>query len=60
MILDDIIEPDVSFKKHSYFEWHYANGETMLSILSLADHTGDKKYSEFVKRFCDFTLEKIF
>lgn len=59
MILDDVIDPDVSFQKHSYFEWHYANGETMLSILTLADHIGNKKYSEFVKRFCDFTLEKM-
>jgi unsaturated rhamnogalacturonyl hydrolase len=59
MILDDVIEPDVSFKKHSYFEWNYANGETMLSILTLADHTGINKYFEFVKRFCDFTLQEM-
>lgn len=45
------------FQKHPYTEWHYANGTTMFGILALGTQTGDARYTEFVERFCRFTLE---
>ncbi|MEJ2634363.1 MAG: glycoside hydrolase family 88 protein [Calditrichia bacterium] len=37
-------------------DWHYANGETMLGLLAVARASGDRKYHDFVRKFCDFTL----
>lgn len=45
-----------AFVKHPYAEWHYANGVTMLGLLSLADASGDARYLNHVRRFCDFNL----
>lgn len=59
IILDDVIEENNSFTKHSYFEWHYANGQMMLGILALGDLTGETKYFNHVKKFCDFTLDNF-
>lgn len=57
LILKDVIPEGASFKKHSYFEWHYANGQTMLALLALGNATNDKTYVEFVKEYCDVTLK---
>lgn len=57
ILLDDIIKENYSFKKHSYFEWHYANGQMYLGMLALADASNYEKYSEHVKKFCNITLE---
>ncbi|MFQ5603025.1 MAG: glycoside hydrolase family 105 protein [bacterium] len=51
-----LIKPGNSYQRESYLEWHYANGATMLTLLQLGDATGDKKYVDFVARFCEFTL----
>lgn len=59
IILDDVINEKNSFTKHSYFEWHYANGQMLLGMLALADLTGKSKYSDHIKRFCEFTLENF-
>lgn len=53
------IKKDAAFTKHSYAEWHYANGATMLGLLALADATGQSRYVEHVRRFCDFTMEHL-
>lgn len=59
ILLDDVIKDNFSFTKHSYFEWHYANGQMLLGMLNLADWSGDQKYSQHVKKFCDFTLDNF-
>ncbi len=51
------ISPDQVYKRDSYLEWHYANGTTMMGILALANHTSETKYLDFVKQFCDFTID---
>lgn len=56
ILLDLEIPKDASFKSHPYTEWNYSNGVTMWSILRLAEATGEEKFSNFVKKFCDFTL----
>lgn len=53
------IKKDAAFTKHAYAEWHYANGATMLGLLALADATGEPRYAEHVRRFCDFTMEHL-
>ena len=57
IVLDDVIEKNFTFRKHSYFEWHYANGQMLFAMLALADLTKDEKYYNHVKKFCDFTLD---
>lgn len=46
-----------SYTRDSYADWHYANGGTMLAILSLYKTSGDEKYLEFVKQFANNILE---
>lgn len=53
------IKKKAAFTKHSYAEWHYANGATMLGLSALADATGELRYAEHVRRFCDFTMEYL-
>ncbi len=48
------IDSNNVFKRDSYADWNYANGETVLSILNLAEASGNKKYYDFVKNWCDF------
>lgn len=55
--MNDVIPADASFKQHSYFEWHYANGQTTLAVSLLADATKEKHYSDFVKKYCATTLD---
>ena len=47
------------FKKDSYADWNYANGETMMSILDLASVSGEQKYNDFVQHWCDFIIKNI-
>jgi rhamnogalacturonyl hydrolase YesR len=51
------INPANIFKKDSYADWNYANGETILSILTVAEAAGNSKYNDFVKKWCDFILQ---
>ncbi len=53
-LLRELVIPESnSYQRDAYADWHYANGGTMLGILSLYDITGDQKYVDFVKRFAD-------
>lgn len=56
LIQKDVIKKDYSFNKHSYFDWHYANGQMLLGMLYLYDLTKNPKYVDHVKKFCDLTL----
>jgi len=59
IVLDDVVENDFPFHWHSYFEWHYANGQMLLGMQALADLTSDQKYLNHIKKFCDFTLDNF-
>lgn len=56
IVKKDVIKKDYSFNKHSYFEWHYANGQMLLGMLYLYDLIGNQKYIDHVKKFCELTL----
>lgn len=58
-LLSLVIPVTNSFQRDSYLEWHYANGETMLGMLYLAEAANEIKYADFVRKFCDFTLEHL-
>lgn len=45
------------YPRWAYNDWHYSHGATMRSILALADATGDNRYRDFVRRYCDFIME---
>ncbi len=50
--LRELIIPETnSYLRDAYADWHYANGGTMLGILSLHEVTGDSKYLDFVKHY---------
>ncbi len=57
LVLTDVVPSEASFKKHSYFEWHYANGQMMLAMVQLAEAAKDERYSDYAKRFCATTLD---
>lgn len=51
-LLRKLVVPESnSYTRDPYADWHYANGGTMLAILSLYEATGDELYMDFVKRF---------
>ncbi len=53
-LLRELIIPETnSYTRDSYADWHYANGGTMLGILSLYQVTEDEAYLEFVKQFAE-------
>ncbi len=59
-LLRELIIPESnSYLRDSYADWHYANGGTMLAILSLYETTGDEKYLEFVKQFSGNLTENL-
>lgn len=41
-----------------YNNWHYTNGVTHLALMELADHTGDRRYDEYVRRNMDFVFNE--
>ena len=51
-----VIGKENTYKRESYIEWHYAIGGTMLGLYNLYKFTGDSKYYDFIKKFCDFTV----
>lgn len=53
------IKKGAAFTKHSYAEWHYANGATLLGLSALADATGERRYADHLRRFCAFTMEHL-
>ena len=55
--LSAVISNEASFKQHSYFEWHYANGQTALAMIALGDAAKDATYTRFVSRYCTVTTE---
>ena len=55
----DIIPEGASFTSHSYFEWHYANGQMALAILGLADMTQSAVIRGWVDRYCATTLTTL-
>ncbi len=57
-LLRKLIVPESnSYTRDPYADWHYANGGTMLAILSLYQASGEKKYLEFVKEFAGNIIE---
>jgi unsaturated rhamnogalacturonyl hydrolase len=59
MVKDDVIPEGASFKSHSYFEWHYANGQMAYAMLALADVTGARDYFSWVEKYCATTLSTL-
>lgn len=53
------IDPENSYTRESYLDWHYANSAMMWSMLALADAADDMSYVDFVCRYCDFILDHL-
>ncbi len=57
-LLRELVIPESnSYTRDPYADWHYANGGTMLAILTLYKTTGDPAYLEFVREFAANLLE---
>lgn len=57
-LLRKLLVPDSnSYTRDPYADWHYANGGTMLAILSLYETSGDVKYLAFVHQFAANIME---
>lgn len=57
ILLELKIDSTNTFTKDSYLDWHYANGLTMMCLLSLSKQTDDPKYKNFVKKYTDFIID---
>jgi len=57
-MLRELVIPETnSYLRDAYSDWHYANGGTMLGILSLYELSGDQKYYDFVRKFAQNLLD---
>ncbi len=54
-----VIKDSNTYKRESTLEWHYANGNTFLGLLSLADKLKENDYYKFVQDACDFTIDNF-
>jgi len=52
-------KPESVFQQKSHIDWRYDNGAAIWALFRLADVTGEKKYSDFVNKYCEFTLENL-
>jgi rhamnogalacturonyl hydrolase YesR len=59
VLLELVIPRNATYKREAYADWHYAIGATMLALLAVADETGEKRYADFVERYCDFILAHV-
>ncbi|MGM0473306.1 MAG: glycoside hydrolase family 88/105 protein [Bacteroidota bacterium] len=51
-LLRELVIPETaSYQRDAYSDWHYANGGTLLGILSLHEITGDKDYPGFMEQY---------
>jgi rhamnogalacturonyl hydrolase YesR len=53
------IPEDAVYNREAYSEWTYANGAMMFAILEFSKRFSQKKYTDFVKQFCDFTISNL-
>ena len=59
LILGLKMNPGHVFNRESYADWHYGIGATLMSVLNLADETGETGYREFVEQYADFVIENL-
>lgn len=50
------IPETAKYQRDSYLEWHYATGATLLGVYEVGTFSGDKKYTDHMNTFADFTL----
>ncbi len=56
-LLGELVIPETTtYKRESYADWHYANGALMMTFVALSDASGDKKYVDFSRHWCNFIL----
>jgi rhamnogalacturonyl hydrolase YesR len=58
MLQELVIPGGNSYLRDAYSDWHYANGGTMLAILSLHELSGDERYLDFVRGFANSLLSR--
>jgi unsaturated rhamnogalacturonyl hydrolase len=59
-LLRELVIPETaSYKRDAYADWHYANGGTLLGILSLHEISGDERYPEFMEQYTANLLSNL-
>jgi rhamnogalacturonyl hydrolase YesR len=51
-----LIDSNITYQRDPYADWHYANGNTVWSIMNLATVTGNKNDEAFVKKYTGFII----
>jgi unsaturated rhamnogalacturonyl hydrolase len=59
LVSRDVLPPEASFRSHSYFEWHYANGQMALAMSLLGEAGGNSRYADWVQKYCRTTLSTL-
>ena len=52
-----LIDSSSTYQRDPYADWHYANGNTVWSVMNLAKETGNPKYLDFVKKYTGFIVQ---
>ncbi|MBS1566049.1 MAG: glycoside hydrolase family 88 protein, partial [Bacteroidetes bacterium] len=54
-----IIDSSATYQRDPYADWHYANGNTVWSVMNLAMLTGDTMYLDYVKNYTGFLSSQL-
>jgi unsaturated rhamnogalacturonyl hydrolase len=54
-----VISNKSTFKKDSFADWNYPNGIMMMTLLNLSNASGELRYSQFVKKYCEFVYDNM-
>lgn len=52
-----LVDSTITYQRDPYADWHYANGNTVWSVMNLAKETGNPKYLDFVKNYTGFIIQ---
>lgn len=53
------INAEAAFKKHSYVEWHYANGATLAGLRNYAEACGDEEILKHIDKVIRFNMDNM-
>lgn len=53
------INPGAAFKKHSYIEWHYADGATLAGLRQYAEASGNKEILRHIEKVVEFNMDNM-
>ena len=59
MLRELYIDPDNTYTRESYADWHYGIGAALMGFFRLAEVTGNETYTGFASQWADFAVDNL-